>query len=320
MSKVTTKPTAADLATRPIEHRYEFVLLFDVKNGNPNGDPDAGNAPRIDPETGHGLVSDVCLKRKIRNFITIAARSTNPDAGGAPQPGYDIYVKEKAVLNAQHLRGYTALGLDPEKPVKPKDGQDPAEERVRRWMCQTFFDIRMFGAVMTTKVNAGQVRGPVQLAFARSIQPIISLEQSITRMAVTTDAEKQEQEKRQAGQARTMGRKEIVPYALYRVHGFINPYLAADTGFNGDDLELLWKALEQMFDLDRSAARGEMSACKLYVFEHENMLGNAPARKLFECIRVEPKSANAPPRAFEDYDVIVNRDAVPSGVTLHERL
>lgn len=316
MHATAAEPSAADLATRAIQHRYEFVLLFDVINGNPNGDPDAGNAPRIDPETGHGLVSDVCLKRKIRNYITLVQRT----ADGSPEPGYDIYVKEKAILNEQHARGYRALGLDPASPPKPKPGESPAEERVRRWMCQTFFDVRMFGAVMSTQVNAGQVRGPVQLPFARSIQPIVSLEQAITRMAVTTEREKQEQEKKQAGQARTMGRKEIVPYALYRAHGFINPYFAADTGFSDADLELLWQALQQMFDHDRSAARGEMSTCKLFVFEHESKLGNAPARKLFECISVDPTNPKEPPRCFGDYRVAVNRDALPTSVTLHELL
>ncbi len=316
MSTTISEPSAADLAAGAIQHRYEFVLLFDVTRGNPNGDPDAGNAPRIDPETGHGLVSDVCLKRKIRNYITLVKRT----AEGCPQPGYDIYVKEKAILNEQHRRGYVALGLDPEKPAKPKAGESPAEERVRRWMCQTFFDVRMFGAVMSTGVNAGQVRGPVQLAFARSIQPIVSLEQSITRMAVTTEREKQEQEKKQAGQARTMGRKEIVPYALYRVHGFVNPFFAADTGFSDADLELLWQALVQMFDHDRSAARGEMGACKLLVFEHQSKLGNALARKLFDSVRVEPINPNEPPRCCADYRVEVDRDSLPAGIILHERL
>lgn len=316
MHATATEPSTADLAGRAIQHRYEFVLLFDVRNGNPNGDPDAGNAPRIDPETGHGLVSDVCLKRKIRNFISMVKLTP----AGVPEPGYDIYVKEKAVLNKQHLRGYEALGLDPKNPPKLKADESPAEERVRRWMCQTFFDIRMFGAVMTTEVNAGQVRGPVQLAFGRSIQPIVSLEQAITRMAVTTEREKQEQEKTQAGQARTMGRKEIVPYALYRAHGFVSPYLAADTGFNDADLELLFKALEQMFDHDRSATRGEMSTCKLFVFKHDSKLGNAPAKRLFESIRVAPKNASEPPRCFEDYVITIAREALPEGVALHERL
>lgn len=311
----TTEPTPQQFVERAIDKRYEFVLLFDVRNGNPNGDPDAGNAPRVDPETGHGLVSDVCLKRKIRNYITLAKTSN-----GQPEPGYDIYVKEKAILNQQHQRGYEALGLDPKNPPKPKDGESPAEERARRWMCQTFFDVRMFGAVMSTKVNAGQVRGPVQIAFAKSIDPIVSLEQSITRMAVTTEAEKEEQEKKQAGQARTMGRKEIVPYALYRAHGFISPYLAEQTGFSSADLDLLWTSLENMFEHDHSAARGEMSTCKLFVFEHNSKLGNSPARKLFNLIKVELKDPTRPPRDLDHYTVTVDRDSLPVGVTLHEKV
>jgi CRISPR-associated protein Csd2 len=293
-------------------HRYDFVLLFDVKNGNPNGDPDAGNAPRIDPETDHGLVSDVCIKRKIRNFIC----TVKVGVDGNPLPGYDIYVKEKAVLNQQHARAYEALktdGLEIDKKTgKSKPGN---EDAARKWMCQTFFDIRMFGAVMTTDVNAGQVRGPVQIAFSRSINPIFSLPQSVTRMAVTTDKESRDQE----GGNRTMGRKEIVPYGLYRCHGFINPHLAAQTGFSNADLELLWKALEQMFELDRSAARGEMATQKLFVFEHESALGNAPAHKLFDRISVKRKDESRPARAFSDYDLTVVRD-LPSGITLHERL
>jgi CRISPR-associated protein Csd2 len=222
----TSDTPATNMAEDAITNRYEFVLLFDVRNGNPNGDPDAGNAPRVDPETGHGLVSDVCLKRKIRNYISLAKANEN-----GVEPRYDIYVKEKAILNKQHERGYEALGLDPKKPSKSKNGEAPPEERVRRWMCQTFFDVRMFGAVMSTGVNAGQVRGPVQIAFATSIDPIVSLEQSITRMAVTTEDEA----KKQAGGNRTMGRKEIVPYALYRSHAFISASLAEQTGFNFAD-------------------------------------------------------------------------------------
>lgn len=310
MATAVPSPAAAT-ASPTIDRRYEFVLLFDVRNGNPNGDPDAGNAPRVDPETGHGLVSDVCLKRKIRNYITLAKAGD-----GEPEPGYDIYVKEKAILNQQHERGYRALGLDPKQTGKLKDGESPAEERVRRWMCQTFFDVRMFGAVMSTGVNAGQVRGPVQLAFARSIDPIVSLEQSITRMAVTTEKEAD----KQSGGNRTMGRKEIVPYALYRAHGFINSHLAEQTGFSQADLELLWNALENMFEHDRSAARGEMGTCRLVVFEHDSKLGNAPARKLFNLVRVAAKDPSRPPRDFEDYEVTVDRDSVPAGVTLHERL
>ena len=302
-------PSPDDLSQSAIANRYEFVLLFDVTNGNPNGDPDAGNAPRVDPETGHGLVSDVCLKRKVRNYITLAKSGND-----GPQPGYDIYVKEKAILNDQHRRGYDALGLDPAE--KPKKDEESADARVRRWMCQTFFDIRMFGAVMTTKVNAGQVRGPVQFAFARSIDPIVSLEQSITRMAVTTEKESEKQD----GGNRTMGRKEIVPYGLYRVHGFISPHLAAQTGFTDDDLELLFTALEQMFEHDRSASRGEMGACRLIVFKHDSALGSAPARKLFNAVTVSANDPAQPPRSFEDYTVAVDTASVPDGVEVIERL
>lgn len=313
MSKtLSAEPSAEELAERAIGSRYEFVLLFDVVNGNPNGDPDAGNAPRVDPETARGLVSDVCLKRKLRNFITLAKRQ--PD--GQPEPGYDIYVKEKAILNQQHELGYKALGIDPKKPPKAKAGESPAEERVRRWMCQTFFDVRMFGAVMSTGVNAGQVRGPVQIGFATSIDPITSLEQSITRMAVTTEKESD----KQSGGNRTMGRKEIVPYALYRAHGFISPHLAENTGFNDEDLDLLFQALEQMFEHDRSASRGEMSVCKLLVFEHETKLGNAAAKRLFDLIDVRLKDASKPPRSFADYEVKIERDRLPKGITLHERV
>jgi CRISPR-associated protein Csd2 len=307
MNTAILTPEAA--TARPIDRRYDFVLLFDVAHGNPNGDPDAGNAPRMDPETGHGLVSDVSLKRKVRNFISLAKSDF---ATGAPEAGYDIYVKERAILNQQHQRAYDALGLDPKQ--KPEKGEESAEQRARRWMCQTFFDVRMFGAVMTTGVNAGQVRGPVQFTFSRSIDPITSLEQSITRMAVTTEREAEAQE----GGNRTMGRKEIVPYALYRAHGFVSPQLAAQTGFNTDDLELLWTALERMFEFDRSAARGEMATRGLYIFEHQSPLGNAPAHRLFERIRAQRRNEDLPPRSFSDYEVTVDSD-LPAGVTLHQR-
>lgn len=288
--------------------RCDFVLFFDIRNGNPNGDPDAGNAPRLDPETGHGLVSDVCLKRKIRNYITLKQNGDGP-----PTDGFDIYVAERAILNQQHERAYKALKLDSEK---PKSGD---EDKARQWMCQTFFDVRMFGAVMSTGVNAGQVRGPVQLVFARSIDPIVSLEQSITRMAVTTEEEAKKQGEKQSGQRRTMGRKEIVPYALYRCHGFVNPYLAQQTGFSRADLDLLWESLTRMFELDRSAARGEMATQKLFVFEHDSALGNAPAHKLFDRITVKRNDETKPPRAFNDYEINIIRD-LPSGVKLHEKL
>jgi CRISPR-associated protein Csd2 len=290
--------------SNPITRRYDFALLFDVVNGNPNGDPDAGNSPRIDPETGNGLVTDVCLKRKIRNFVCLAKPSV---------PGYDIYVKEKAVLNRQHQRAYDALGLKPDAKGAEKGGQI---DKARAWMCQTFFDIRMFGAVMSTEINCGQVRGPVQLAFARSVDPIAPLEQSITRMAVTTEKEAEKQE----GGNRTMGRKEIVPYGLYVAHGFISPHLAEDTGFSQEDLDLLWQALQFMFENDRSAARGEMASRKLIVFEHESPLGNAQAHRLFDRISIARKDSSAPPRAFSDYDVVINKENLPPGIAVREML
>lgn len=291
----------------PITRRYDFCLLYDVSRGNPNGDPDAGNAPRIDPETGRGLVSDVCLKRKIRNYITLVKGGTE---SSNPQPGYDIYVKERAVLNRQHDLAYEALGIS--KDEKDSKKKVANQDNARKWMCQTFFDIRMFGAVMTTGTNCGQVRGPIQIGFSTSIDPIVALEQTITRMAVTTEGEAE----KQGGGNRAMGRKDIIPYALYRVHGFVNPHLAAQTGFNEDDLALLWKSLEQMFEFDRSASRGEMTARNLFVFEHDSPLGNARAQELFDRIHVELKQRDKPPRAFDDYDVRVSGEALPAGVTL----
>lgn len=314
MSTQTISLPETDRASTPIERRYDFVLLFDVVNGNPNGDPDAGNAPRVDPETGHGLVSDVSLKRKIRNFITLVKADAR---SGQPEQGYDIYVKERAILNQQHQRAYEALGLKPTE--KGKDRATNAE-RARGWMCQTFFDIRMFGAVMSTEVNAGQVRGPVQITFARSADPIVSLEQSITRKAVTTESEADDQIKKHGQITGTMGRKEIVPYALYRAHGFVSPHLARQTGFSMDDLELLWQALEHMFEFDRSAARGEMAPRGLYVFEHDSMLGSAPAHRLFERIRIERRDAARPPRAFSDYGVDIDETGLPAGVKLHRMI
>ncbi len=290
----------------PIKHRYDVALLFDVRNGNPNGDPDAGNSPRIDPETGHGLVTDVCLKRKIRNYVCLA--KTNP-TDGSPEQGYDIYVKEKAILNQQHERAYVALGLKEEKAAKKSDN----ETKARRWMCQTFFDIRMFGAVMSTgDKQCGQVRGPVQFAFGRSVDPIVSLEQSITRMAVTNE--------RDAEKERTMGRKEIVPYGLYAAHGFISPHFAADTGFSEADLNLLWEALKMMFECDHSAARGEMASRNLVVFEHESPLGNAPAHVLFDRIGITRREPTKPARAYSDYAVTLDKENLPAGITVHEML
>ncbi|MDD2218913.1 MAG: type I-C CRISPR-associated protein Cas7/Csd2 [Desulfoplanes sp.] len=285
-------------------HRYEFVLLFDVENGNPNGDPDAGNMPRIDPETGHGLVTDVCLKRKIRNYVALTKEGAE---------GFNIYIQEKAILNDTNEYAYKALDLKPVSKKLPKKIEDA--KRVTGWMCSNFYDIRTFGAVMTTEVNCGQVRGPVQLAFARSVEPIVPQEVSITRMAVTTRAEAEKQQ----GDNRTMGRKHIVPYGLYVARGFVSAPLAENTGFSEDDLNLLWDALVNMFEHDRSAARGLMSSRKLVVFKHENKLGNAPAHKLFDLVQVKRADGSAgPARSFADYTVTVSQ--APSGVEIIEKL
>lgn len=286
------------------ESRIEFVYLFDVRNGNPNGDPDAGNMPRLDPETGKGLVTDVCLKRKVRNFIELTRGN---------QAGYDIYVREKAVLNLQHSRAYEATGIKSENKKLPKGDGAAA---VTQWMCRTFFDVRTFGAVMTTDVNCGQVRGPVQLTFAESIDPIVPTEVSVTRMAVTTEAEAE----KQSGDNRTMGRKYIVPYGLYKAYGFLSPHLAKKSGFSDEDLEAFFQALVLMFDHDRSAARGEMSACKLIVFRHRSPLGEAPARKLFDRVTVKRKDGVTAPRSFDDYTLTIDRDGLPDGVEVIERL
>lgn len=283
-----------------ITNRYEFVLLFDVENGNPNGDPDAGNMPRIDPETGHGLVTDVCLKRKIRNYVSLAKEGVE---------GFNIYIQEKAVLNRTNDLAYKAYELKPEAKKLPKKLEDA--QKVTGWMCANFYDIRSFGAVMTTEVNCGQVRGPVQLAFAKSIDPIVPQEISITRMAVTNEKDLEKE--------RTMGRKHIVPYGLYVSHGFISAPLAEKTDFSEDDLTLFWDALVNMFEHDRSAARGMMSSRKLFVFRHENKMGNAPAHKLFDLIDIKrAEGSNGPARSFRDYSVSVGE--VPKGVTMEEKL
>ncbi|SAL30850.1 type I-C CRISPR-associated protein Cas7/Csd2 [Caballeronia humi] len=286
-----------------IANRYEFVYLFDVTNGNPNGDPDAGNLPRLDPETNHGLVTDVCLKRKIRNYVSLEKES---------EAGHAIYMQEKALLNDQHKKAYEAEGIEPSAKL-PKD---PQGTQLTQWMCKQFYDIRAFGAVMSTGVNCGQVRGPVQLGFASSIEPVVPMEVSITRMAVTNekDAEKQKEQ-------RTMGRKHILPYGLYRAHGFISAKLAERTGFSEDDLELLWRSLTSMFEHDRSAARGEMAARKLIVFKHDHPMGNAPAHVLFDAIKVQraAKDADLPARGFANYEVSIDAARVPSGVTVVER-
>jgi len=292
-----------------IQNRYDFVLLFDVKDGNPNGDPDAGNLPRVDAESGHGLVTDVAIKRKVRNYVAMKY-ATDQDAqdgkGDLSANRFEIYVREKAVLNRQHQRAYAAYDLTPEAKKLPKDIQKA--RLVTGWMCKNFYDIRTFGAVMSTEVNAGQVRGPVQLTFARSIDPVISAEHAITRMAVTNEADLEKE--------RTMGRKFTIPYGLYRAHGFVSAHLAGQTGFDAQDIELLWEALKGMFEHDRSAARGEMATRGLYVFKHEQPLGNAPAHTLFDRIRVKRKNGVETPRSFEDYEVQVNEADMPSGVTL----
>ena len=283
-----------------LNHRYDFVLLFDVKDGNPNGDPDAGNLPRLDAETGHGLVTDVSLKRKVRNFIGMAK---------GEQPPYEIYVKEKAVLNAQHKRAYVAIGREDalEGDAKKRKGGDAVGD-ARKWMCANFFDVRSFGAVMSTGVNCGQVRGPVQLTFARSIDPVIAQEHSITRMAVATEAEAEKQE----GDNRTMGRKHTVPYGLYRSHGFVSSFLAKQTGFSDADLELFFQALCQMFEHDRSAARGEMATRGLYVFKHESELGNTPAHALFDRLTVQ-RNGDGVARDFGAYSVLFDGQPIAVG-------
>lgn len=282
-----------------INNRYDFVLLFDVKDGNPNGDPDAGNLPRIDPETGHGLVTDVCLKRKVRNYVQIVKN------GG---PGHDIFVKEKAVLNTLIDKAHE------QAEIKSKE-KGAKTEAARMYMCKTYYDIRTFGAVLSTGKNAGQVRGPVQLTFSRSIDQIVPLEHSITRMAVATEAEAEKQQ----GDNRTMGRKFTVPYGLYRCHGFVSAPLAAQTGFTDDDLELFWKSLYEMFEHDRSAARGEMATRKLVVFKHDSALGNAPTHALFGRVTVARKNGDAPPRGIADYEIRINKDGLPKEVSIIER-
>ena len=304
-----------------LNHRYDFVYLFDVNNGNPNGDPDAGNLPRLDPETNQGLVTDVCLKRKVRNFVELAK---------GDESGYAIYVQEGAVLNEQHRKAYRVVRPEDEKvetrkSLSPKD--DEEMDALRGFMCNNFFDVRTFGAVMSTGINCGQVRGPVQMTFARSIEPIVPLEMSITRMAATNEQEKKEREKAsgenegdERTEHRTMGRKHIVPYGLYRAHGFISAKLAERTGFSPDDLDVLWNALTQMFEHDHSAARGEMVARQLIAFKHASALGNAPAHRLFERVSVKRTEANGsegilpPARSFADYRVELDLDDMPANV------
>ncbi|MEW6114303.1 MAG: type I-C CRISPR-associated protein Cas7/Csd2 [Thermodesulfobacteriota bacterium] len=284
-------------------NRYDFVYLFDVKDANPNGDPDAGNLPRIDPETGHGLVTDVCLKRKIRNYVALTHRNTPP---------YEIYFSEKAILNNTHLRAYESI---PEKSEPKKLPKDAAKAKaLTAFMCKNFYDIRTFGAVMTTEVNCGQVRGPVQISFARSVDPIVTSEHAITRSSVTNERDLEKE--------RTMGRKFTVPYALYRAHGFVNPFLAEQTGFCDADLDLLWAALGNAFQFDQSAARpaGAMAARRLIVFCHPSPLGIAPSHTLFDAVCVRPKEGSGVRRSYSDYEVVIARAGIPQGIDVIERI
>lgn len=321
--------------TPALSRRHEFVLLFDVTNGNPNGDPDAGNMPRMDPETGHGLVSDVCLKRKVRNYIEL----TKADASR-----HHIYVTEGAILNEKHREAFVRqYPNDPSvsKAAKLLPKTDKDAEEIRNFMCDNFYDIRAFGGMLATDINAGQVRGPVQFAFSRSVEPILPLEISITRMAATNEKEKKERregdDEEKRGDKRTMGRKHVVPYGLYRAHGYISASLASHptkgTGFTEDDLELLLRALETMFEHDHSAARSEMATRKLIVFRHASAMGNAPAHALFDLVRIgrnidgvyrdvdDPSIGNYPPaRKYADYAVQIDRANLPGEVEIIERV
>ena len=282
-----------------LKNKIDFVYVFDVQDGNPNGDPDAGNLPRIDAETGEGLVTDVCIKRKVRNYVQVAKRTEE-----GQEEGYDIFIKEKAVLNDEIDKAH-----DDSEVKAAKDKTAAA----RKFMCKNYYDIRTFGAVMSTGKNAGQVRGPIQITFARSADPIATAEHSITRVAVATPKEAENQK----GENHTMGRKATIPYGLYVCHGFISANLAKQTGFSEDDLNLFFEALKNMFDIDRSAARGLMSAQKLIVFRHDSELGNAPANKLFDLVHIE-KTTDAAPRSFKDYKVTIDKEHVPAGATVEE--
>lgn len=280
-----------------LKNRYEFVMYFDAENSNPNGDPDAGNMPRIDPETSHGIVTDVCLKRKVRNYIDVVKNN---------EPPYSIYIKEGEVLNNLNLKAYEMLDIDPKDKTKSKS----AQIMLRDFMCTNFYDIRAFGAVMTTEINCGQVRGPIQLSFSRSVDPVVQQDITITRLAVTNERDKDKE--------RTMGRKHIIPYGLYRVEGYISAPLAKQTNFTENDLELFWQALINLFEHDRSAARGKMATRKLIVFKHDNELGSAPAHKLFELVQAKRKDESKPSRSFYDYHIDIDKDKVPGGVELLE--
>jgi CRISPR-associated protein Csd2 len=283
-----------------MNNRYDFLFLFDCQDANPNGDPDAGNLPRIDVETGQGLVTDVCLKRKIRNFVALT---------GGGQDGKRIYFTEGAVHNLQHKGAFEALGETPAKSVKPE-----IKDKATAWMCRTYYDVRTFGAVMSTEVNCGQVRGPVQISFARSIDPIVSSEHAITRTSVTNEKDIEKE--------RTMGRKFTIPYGLYKSQGFVNPFLANQTGFTDDDLEFLFTALENAFQFDQSAARpaGSMSPRALIIFKHDSALGSAPSHKLFELVTVKKKDGVVVPRSFADYEVKIERESLPKGIEIIERI
>lgn len=315
-----------------LDNRYDFVLLFDVINGNPNGDPDAGNLPRMDPETGLGLVSDVSLKRKVRNYIELAH---------GKEPGHRIYVQDGSILNEQHREAYFSIRKDSDavkKAAKLNPQSEDEAHALRQFMCENFFDVRTFGAVMSTGINCGQVRGPVQMTFAQSIEPIVPSEISITRMAATTEKEKKERGEGSTEDDRTdnrtMGRKHLVPYGLYRAHGFISASLAGQTGFSRDDLERLFTALSVMFESDRSAARGLMSTRALIIFKHDNKLGNAPAHALFDRVEIARRSPNGdkvaigspeaqqlpPARAYTDYIVEIDRSGAPDSVEIIERV
>ena len=288
-----------------IQNRYDFVFLFDIINGNPNGDPDNGNMPRMEIDTQKGHVTDVALKRKVRNYVDLVK---------AGKPPYAIYMQERAVLNKLHQRAYDAIGVKAEAKKLPKDEAKARE--ITAWMCANFFDVRAFGAVMTTEVNAGQVRGPIQMGFSQSVDPIVPQEITITRSSVTNE--------RDADKERTMGRKYIVPYGLYRCHGFVSASLAGDdtkgTGFSQEDLCLFFEALINMFEHDRSAARMEMNAQRLIVFKHDSPLGNAPAQKLFKLVHIEKNEQVKIPRNFSDYTVTIDRENLPAGVEIIEKL
>lgn len=296
-----------------LQNRYDFVLFFDVKDGNPNGDPDAGNLPRVDPETGQGLVTDVCLKRKLRNYVLLTKGGTD---------GYDIFIKEKAILNEAIDAAYKDAGIElsaVDKSGKASRRRERGEgdeiDRARQHMCRRYFDIRAFGAVLSTGKNAGQVRGPVQFTFGRSVDPVVALEHSITRMAVATA----EEAEKQGGDNRTMGRKNTIPYGLYRSHGFVSPAFARKTGFTADDLEVLWSAIENMFEHDRSAARGLMAVRRLICFKHSSLLGDAPAHRLFEAVAARRRDSERPSREFTDYEISIDRSRIPAGIEVIER-